>query len=163
MDSRGFTLIELMMVVLVIGIVLTAGLPALGTYRDGMVLIQARTQVLQDLRLARQVAVTRHCPVIVSFGNGTGTTDIGNYTIHYDTDGDGAVTAGERRFNRTMPSRTRVSSAAVTPTDSVVFDMSGVLKIPTSGAAPGGTLTLANSRGRTETIMISATGVVYRP
>jgi prepilin-type N-terminal cleavage/methylation domain-containing protein len=159
MDSRGFTLIELMMVVVVVGIVLTAGIPAFGTFRDGLVLVQARSQVTQDLRMARQVAVTRHCPVIITFGNGTGTTDIRNYSVHYDLNGDGVVAAGERYFTRTMPSRTRLSSVSLSPTDKLTFDMSGVLA-PGTG---GGQVVLATPRGRVDTLLVSATGVVYRP
>ena len=159
MDSRGFSLIELMMVVVVIGIVLTAGLPAFGTFRDRMVLVQARNQVTQDLRIARQVAVTRHCPVIVTFGDGSTTTNVGSYTVHYDTNGDGASTTDERRINRTMPRSTRLSSVTLTPTDKLTFDMSGVLA-PGTG---GGQLVFATSRGRVDTLLVSATGVVYRP
>ena len=159
MDSRGFSLIEVMMVVVVVGIVLTAGIPAFGTFRDGMVLVQARGQVSQDLRMARQVAVTRHCPVIVTFGDGSTTTNVGNYTIHYDTNGDGVVAAGERAFNRTMPGGTRLSSVTLSPTDQLTFDMSGVLA-PGTG---GGQLVFASRRGRVDTLLVSATGVVYRP
>jgi prepilin-type N-terminal cleavage/methylation domain-containing protein len=159
MDSRGFSLIELMIVVVVVGLVLLAGLPAFGTFRDGMVLVQARDQVTQDLRMARQSAVTRHCPVIVTFGDGSTTTNVANYTVHYDTNGDGAVATGERRFNRAMPNRTRLSSVTLSPTDKLTFDMSGVLA-PGTG---GGQLVFANSRGRVDTLLVSATGVVYRP
>ena len=159
MDSRGFSLIELMMVVVVIGLVLTAGIPAFGTFRDGMVLVQARNQVTQDLRMARQVAVTRHCPVVVTFGDGSTTTNVGNYSVLYDTNGDGAVATGERYFNRTMPNRTLLSSVSLTPTNKLTFDMSGVLA-PGTG---GGRLVFANSRGRVDTLLVSATGVVYRP
>jgi prepilin-type N-terminal cleavage/methylation domain-containing protein len=159
MDSRGFSLIELMMVVVVIGLVLTAGIPAFGTFRDKMVLVQACSQVTQDLRMARQVAVTRHCPVVVTFGDGSTTTNVGNYTVLYDTNGDGAAATGERYFNRTMPNRTRLSNVSLTPTNKLTFDMSGVLA-PGTG---GGQLVFANARGRVDTLLVSATGVVYRP
>jgi prepilin-type N-terminal cleavage/methylation domain-containing protein len=159
MDSRGFSLIELMMVVVVIGIVLMAAMPAFGTFRDGLLIVQARNQVTQDLRLARQAAVTRHCPVIVTFGDGTTTTDVGNYTVHYDTDGDGAPSTGERRINRPMPRSTRLSSVTLSPTDKVTFDMSGVLALGTGG----GRIVVASSRGRVDTLMVSTAGVVYRP
>ena len=159
MDSRGFSLIELMMVVVVIGIILSAGVPAFATFRDGMMLAQARSQVLQDLRMARQVAVTRHCPVIVTFGDGAATTNIGNYSVLYDTDGNGSASTGERYFNRTMPSRTRLSKVTLAPTDKLSFDMSGVLA-PGTG---GGQLILATTRGRVDTLQVSATGVVYEP
>lgn len=159
MHARGFSLIELMMVVVVIGIVLAAGVPAFSRFRDGMTVAQARSQVTQDLRMARQVAVTRHCSVVITFGNGVGTTDVRNYSVLYDTNGDGAVTAGERYFNRTMPSRTRLSSIGLAPTDKVTFDMSGVLA-PGTG---GGQLVLCTPRGRVDTLLVSATGLVYRP
>jgi prepilin-type N-terminal cleavage/methylation domain-containing protein len=159
MDSRGFTLIELMIVVVVIGLVLLAGLPAFGTFRDAMTVTQASNQVTQDLRMARQVAVTRHCPVVITFGNGTATENIGNYSVLYDTNGDGTVSNGERFFNRTMPSRTRLSNVSLSPTDKVSFDMSGVLS-PGTG---GGQLVLRTSRGRLDTLLVSATGLVYRP
>ena len=159
MDSRGFSLIELMMVVVVIGLVLSAGMPAFGTFRDGLMIVQARNQVIQDLRIARQVAVTRHCPVIVTFGDGSTTTDVGNYTVLYDTDGNGALSTGERTFNRTMPRSTRLSSVSLTPADKVTFDMSGVLALGTGG----GRVIVATSRGRVDTLMVSAAGVVYRP
>ena len=159
MDSRGFTLIELMMVVVVVGIVLTAGIPALGRFRDGMTLVQARSQVIQDLRVARQVAVTRHCTVVVTFGNGSGTSDVRNYSVLYDTDGNGTVSTGEGYYNHTMPSRTRLSSVTLSPTDKLSFDMSGVLT-PGTG---GGRLVVATPRGQIDTLLVSATGVVYEP
>ena len=159
MDSRGFSLIELMMVMVLIGIVLTAGLPAFGTFRDGMTVVQARSQVTQDLRLARQVAVTRHCPVVITFGNGTTTTNVGNYTVLYDTNGDGAASTGERIFNRTVPGRALLKSVTLTPTDKLIFDMSGVL----SPGTAGGNLILTTRRGRVDTLLVSATGLVYRP
>jgi prepilin-type N-terminal cleavage/methylation domain-containing protein len=159
MDSRGFSLIELMMVVLVVGIVLTAGMPAFGKFRDDLMIIQARTQVQQDLRMARQVAVTRHCPVVVTFGDGSATTNLVNYSVLYDVNGDGSASSGELYINRRMPARTRLSSVTLSPTDKLSFDMSGVLT-PGSG---GGQLVLATSRGRIDTLLVSATGVVYRP
>jgi len=159
MGARGFTLIELMMVVVVVGIVLTAGMPAFSKFRDDLMIVQARTQVQQDLRMARQVAVTRHCAVIVTFGDGSATTDIVNYSVLYDANGDGSVSSGERYFNRRMPNRTRLSSVTLSPTDKLSFDMSGVLLAGTSG----GQLVLATSRGRVDTVLVSATGVVYRP
>ncbi len=159
MDSRGFSLIELMIVVVVAGLVLTFGLPAFGTFRDGMTLVQARDQVTQDLRMARQTAVTRHCPVVVTFGDGATTTNVRDYSVLYDTNGDGAASTGERNVNRRMPSRTRMSQVSLMPTNKLTFDMSGVLKPGTAG----GELVFASPRGRVDTVLVSATGVVYRP
>jgi prepilin-type N-terminal cleavage/methylation domain-containing protein len=159
MQSRGFTLIELMMVVVVAGFVLAMAIPAFGSFRDTMLLGQARSQVQQDLRMARQVAVTRHCPVLVSFGNGSTTTDVTNYTIHFDTNGDRTVQSGERRFYRTMPSKSKLSRVTLSPVDTVEFDMSGVLWPGTTG----GTIVLRTPRGKTDTLLVSAAGIIYRP
>ena len=159
MNQRGFSLIELMMVVIVVGIVLVAGLPAYGTFRDGMVIIQARNQLTQDLRLSRQAAVTRHCPVVITFGDGAGTENVGNYSVLYDTNGDSSPSTGERYFNRTMPSRTKVSKVSLSPTDKVIFDPSGVLS-PGTG---GGSLILCSPKGRADTLLVSVAGLVYRP
>jgi prepilin-type N-terminal cleavage/methylation domain-containing protein len=159
MDSRGFTLIELMMVVIVIGLVLTAGLPTFSRFRDGMVLVQARTQLMTDLRTARQVAVTRHCPVFVAFGNGSSTTDVTSYTIHYDTNGDGLVSSGEPRFLRTMPNGCKVNQVLVSPTDTVGFDMSGLLR----PSYAGGRLVLRTTKGRSDSLYVSVAGMTYRP
>ena len=147
------------MVVVVVGIVLSAGMPAFSKFRDDLLIVQARSQVQQDLRIARQVAVTRHCPVIVTFGDGSATTDIVNYTVLYDANGDGSASSGESYINHRMPNRSRLSKVTLTPTDKLSFDMSGVLLPGTSG----GQLVLATSRGRVDTLLVSATGVVYRP
>jgi len=58
-QPRGFTLIETMIVVVIVGIVLAIGLPAFSGYRNDMKLRQARAMLDEDLRMARQIAVTR--------------------------------------------------------------------------------------------------------
>ena len=159
MGSRGFSLVELMIVMLVVGIVLAAGLPAYSRFRDDMLVGEARAQLLQDLRVARQTAVTWHCPVIIAFGNGSTTTNVSGYTVHMDTNANGSFDSGERRFSRTMPSRTLLATVALQPTDSLVFDLSGVLRLGTAG----GSMILVTPRGQRDTLFVSAAGVTYAP
>jgi prepilin-type N-terminal cleavage/methylation domain-containing protein len=157
--SRGFTLIETMIVVVVIGLVLATGLPAFGSYRSSIELKEARQQLLEDLREARQAAVTRRSPVVVRFGTPPDSTNITSYTIHVDVNANGVVDAGDRFTRRTMPGGTKISAALLSPTDSVVYDISGILQ-PGTG---GGTLIFSNTRNRRDTLAVSTAGIVYRP
>jgi prepilin-type N-terminal cleavage/methylation domain-containing protein len=159
MRDRGFSLIELMIVVVIMGIALGVSMPAFLRFADTLSIRQVRAQVVQDLRLARQTAITRHSPVIVAFGDGISTTNVGDYTIHVDTNGDCAVQSGERRYYRALPRRTLIGTVALDPRDSVVFDPSGVLRLNTTG----GQLAFVSQRGRRDTLLVSAAGVVYRP
>jgi prepilin-type N-terminal cleavage/methylation domain-containing protein len=156
---RGFSLVELLIVVTVIGLALAVATPNFVRFGDTLALQQARAQLVEDLRMARQLAITRHSPVIVAFGNGTTTTNVTAYSTLVDANGDGAAQAGERRFARTLPRRTRLATVTFDRVDSLLFDPSGVLLPGTSG----GQLALASSAGPRDTLLVSAAGVVYRP
>jgi type IV fimbrial biogenesis protein FimT len=157
--ARGFTLIETMVVLTVAGIVIAIAVPAFSGYRESLALRQARSQLEADLRQARQLAITRRVPVVVRFGTPPATTDILQYTLHLDSDNDRVVDAGESVRRAHMPSGTRLASVSLAPTDTVAFDISGILW-PGHG---GGRLVFANRRGRADTLMVSAAGIVYRP
>ena len=158
--SEGFTLIELAIALVVAGIVLATGLPAFTRYRDSLLLRQAETQLLQDVRRARQLAVTRRAPVVMRFGAPPNYRNITQYSIHIDTNADNLVTSGESAFLRTLPSSTKLDSVClVSQIDSVTFDISGTLR----PGSQGGTFYLSNARGRRDTLALSAAGICYRP
>jgi prepilin-type N-terminal cleavage/methylation domain-containing protein len=157
---RGFSLIELMIVLVVAGIVLSFGMPAFSHYRNGMMLREVNAQLLQDVRRARQLAVTRRAPVIMSFGTPPTTTDITSYTIHVDTNGDNTVQSDEIVTYRTLPPGTRLTNVNMTTqVDTLTFDISGTLKL----GIGGGTLIFANALGQRDTLAVSASGICYRP
>jgi prepilin-type N-terminal cleavage/methylation domain-containing protein len=158
-SSRGFTLIELMVVFVVIGIVAVIGVPAFGSYRVSYMKRQAREQITQDIRGARQSAVTRHAQVVMAFGNGVTTTNLTSYTIHVDTNGDGVYQSTERKLQRTMPKDTRLAQVSLSPTDTIKFDISGILKPGTNGGA----IVIGNTRNQYDTLSVTPAGMVYRP
>jgi len=158
--SRGFSLIELMIVLVVAGIVLSVGMPAFGRFRSSMTLKQANAQLLQDIRRARQLAVTRRAPVVMKFGSPPTTTNITSYEIHVDTNADNLVQSSEIRTFRSLPRGTRLNSVSmVSQVDSLTFDISGTLKLGTQG----GTLVFSNQLGKRDTLVVSAAGICYRP
>ena len=157
--TRGFSLIELLFALVIAGIILAVAMPGFGRFRASMALKQANSQLLQDVRRARQLAVTRRAPVVVRFGAPPVTSGITSYTIHVDTNADGVVQASEMITPRTLPTGTRLSSVVLTPVDSLRFEPSGLLLPGTMG----GRLTFANRLNRLDTLMVSTAGVCYRP
>lgn len=159
MSSRGFTLIETMIVVVVAGLVLAMGVPAFAKYRSTLALRQARNQLTQDLRYARQMAVTRRAAVFIRFGNGTSTTDITTYLIHCDTDADRIVDTNEIRSTKKMPKGSWIRRSMLSPVDTLAFDISGILWPGTTG----GSLVITNDRSVADTLLVSAAGIIYHP
>ena len=160
--TRGYSLIELMWVLVVAGIVLAIATPGFGKYRATMSLKQANAQVLQDVRRARQLAITRHAPVVVRFGAPPSVSNITSYTIHVDTNGDNLVQSGERVTLRNMPAGVRLSAVSLIPLDSLRFDSGGLLLLTAAGT-PGGSIVLSNRLNRRDTLLVSAVGVCYQP
>jgi prepilin-type N-terminal cleavage/methylation domain-containing protein len=160
--TRGYSLIELMCVLVVAGIVLALTMPAFGNYRNSMSLKQANAQVLQDVRRARQLAITRHAPVVMRFGAPPTVANITSYTIHVDTNGDNLVQSGEAITWKNLPTGTRLSAVSLAPVDSLRFDSAGQLLLTAAGT-PGGRLVLSNRLNRRDTLLVSAVGVCFQP
>jgi prepilin-type N-terminal cleavage/methylation domain-containing protein len=158
-ESRGFTLLELMWALVIVGIVMALAMPGYGRFQNTMSLKQANEQVLQDVRRARQLAITRHAPVVMRFGTPPTISNITSYTIHVDTNGDNVRQASEMMTVRNLPTGTRLSAVVLTPVDSIVFDTAGLLRSGTTG----GRITVANRLNRRDTLMVSAAGVCYQP
>jgi len=149
-----------MIVLVVAGIVFGMGLPAFSSYRSSLALKQAGTNLLEDLRQARQYAVSRRSPVYVIFGNPPVTTNITSYQIYVDRNSNGTLDGNERLYKRTLPRSTQLLSVALAPQpDTLIFDISGIL-MPGSN---GGTLVYANQRGQRDSLQVSAAGIAYRP
>ena len=146
------------MVVMISGIILLAVLPAMARFRTSLRREQAAQQLMRDIRTARQRAVTGRSPVIVAFGNGSTTTNLTTYTIHTDTNGDRVWQSGEMKVSRTLPTGTKLEKVSLAPTDSLTFDISGILW-PGTG---GGYVAILSGTNIRDTLDVSATGMAYK-
>jgi len=95
----GFTLVELMVVVAIIGIMLGIGAPALLGSLPGLRASGAARQVLSELRYARTRAVETGRDVVVKFNvDQTGAARTGYFVLAFDDNSDGDFTAATDTF-----------------------------------------------------------------
>jgi prepilin-type N-terminal cleavage/methylation domain-containing protein len=158
MQQRGFSIVELMVALVVAGLVLTIGVPAFSTFSRSLGERRAREELRQHLRGARQAAVTRHCPVVMVFGDGVATTGITTYSVHVDTNGDHVRQSTEPVATYGVPRNCQIEACGFSPTDSLVFDLSGALWPGTAGG-----LFIVSGASNSDTLAVSATGMVYDP
>jgi type IV fimbrial biogenesis protein FimT len=71
---RGFTLIELMMVIAVVAILVTLAAPSFYDFIAVQRLKSITAQVVTDLQFARTEAASRNLPVLVRFSSNSGTS-----------------------------------------------------------------------------------------
>jgi prepilin-type N-terminal cleavage/methylation domain-containing protein len=156
--QRGFTLVEMMITATVIALILAFTLPNFAGYLKDVNNRQVRSNLVQDLRMARQLAVTEHRPVIVAFGTSGGNTNVTTYSVHMDTNSNRVKDAGESWYQHNLPSGTKFSKVSLTPNDSLIFDISGVLWPGTSGGS-----IIVFERSRPDTLYVSAAGIIFQP
>ena len=156
--QRGFSLMELMVVLILIAIVMRFVVPTFAHYRLTLVQSATKAQIIEDLRAARQRAITHHMPVIIAFGNGVSTNNVTSYKIHADTNADKLVTAGELIYSKSLPRDSKLSRVLLTPTDTLIFDTSGTLKTPGTGGK-----IMIQTGSRKDTLAVSIAGIIYKP
>jgi prepilin-type N-terminal cleavage/methylation domain-containing protein len=157
--ETGFSLVELLTVVALASILIAIGLPSYGRYRKTLLQWQVREQLIQDLRGARQTAITKHTPVAVVFGNGATNTNLTTYSVHTDLNADGIAQAGEPRTLKKLPKGGLLTAVQLTPNDSLTFETSGLLR---SGSG-GGRLIFSTKAGVRDTLLVSVAGLAYHP
>ena len=151
---RGFTLVELMVLIVIAGLILGVGLPAFLDLRDSYDERQAPNQVRDDLETARQTAIDRRAPVIVAFDRAPSAT----YTIQTDANDNGRLDAGEPHRICTLPGGTMFTRVSLAPADTVWFEPDGALKPGTRG----GVVVIRGDRF-TDTLLVSTVGSVVLP
>ncbi|MBU2262082.1 MAG: GspH/FimT family pseudopilin [Proteobacteria bacterium] len=144
--GNGFTLLELMIVIAVMGIMTTIAIPSYQTFMAQRRLNGAARQVMSDLMAARMKAVSLNQKVKVSFGSNHA------YQIWNDADGNGTVAdnEGDNIKKDIHPDYYDVTFNPIPGTNPV---------FQPRGTASNMTIILANSTG-TKTITISTAGRV---
>ena len=127
--KRGFTLVELMIVIAVIAIISAIAAPNFTTYMAQRRLNGAARMVMSDLMAARQKAVTQNNQFRVIFSGN-------QYTILDDDDNDGTVDGGET---------TEVRNVQTDYHDVTISSVSANPIFYPRGTASGCTVTLASS------------------
>ncbi len=140
--KRGFTLIEMMVVVAILGIMAAIAIPNFRQYIMQSRLNGAARQVMSDFMSARMTAVSQNRKVKIFFFSNH------QYKICDDADNNGTVSDGEGTV-QTRDVQNDYPGVTFTSTADPIFNL--------NGTANGTTITLTNPSG-TRTVSLATTG-----
>lgn len=148
--EAGFSIIELMVVVVIMTIVLAASIPALRQHTETINLTKGTRGMGSSLKLARARAVSTNNSVVVVFD-----TDNSTYLLFEDADDDGTQDAGETSSGPfEVPNRIAI--------ESVSFARNTVTFTPNGAASETGSVVLVNTKNLAQRLdLTAATGLVY--
>ena len=172
-NIRGFTLIEMMMVILVIAVISVLAVPSMKDYIDVSRLKAATEAIAGDLQLARSESVKRNIPIYVNFKADNTTTWC--YGIDENTGCDCDLTAPDNAnacalsINGNNILYATTTKPSVTPNMSSDYQGVELAQVsfngntytsfsPTRGTASSGTLKLTAANGRILKVIISPIG-----
>jgi type II secretion system protein H len=153
----GFTIIELLTVVAMIGLMAAMGVPAIKSFSRSTDVKATATQIAADAWFARQRAIATSNPHSIRFdpeGNRYRVfRDDGNGTASDAANGE--IDTGEQvLIDRHIDSRFNISYVNLDPTDAAIFMPKGTLKPGTGGGQL--TITAENS---SRTVFIRPSGM----
>jgi prepilin-type N-terminal cleavage/methylation domain-containing protein len=143
---RGFTLVEAMVGIVIMGILIVAAVPNLVSYRESTRMASACDQVAEACQMARSRARSENHSIIVECR-----TD--EMAVIEDVNDNGIADGGEAVQTYALPSGITLSSTTFT-NDQLVFNGRGQ-------AVTGGSVTVAGCHSSTSSVRVSAgTGFV---
>jgi type II secretion system protein H len=146
MLRKGFTLIELMIVIAIIGILSAVALFGWRGYQDNVNLRTAARDVVTDISACKQRAVSEGVQYCMQFTDGSP-----NYSIN--TSSCGAPTQTQAKNLTSFGSGLTISNTN--------FNSDQVSFLPRGTLTSTGTIVLTNSKNSTATITINITGRAY--
>jgi type IV fimbrial biogenesis protein FimT len=163
--QRGFTLIELMTVLVVAAVLLGVAVPSLSSFIISSRLRSATSEIASSLALARSEAIKRSQQIVVGgLGSTAGEEFTNGWQMWVDADRDGTFNAGDTKL-RVGPALPTGYTVTTTPASATVtFKRNGFLavaapvtfKVCAASSTTGYTVTLEPS-GLTDTSNIAAT------
>lgn len=143
--AAGYTLIELMVVIIIIGVVSAIALPNFQAMTNGNRLTSGANEVVATLQIARLEAIRRNTRVVVcSSTDGTscsGANNWGRMIAFVDTDRDGVVDVGEEVVrDTTVPEPAVVNASGAVTSHRISFRPDGVARAGTTTTILNGLL-----------------------
>jgi type IV fimbrial biogenesis protein FimT len=140
-EQRGFSLLEMMIVVVIIGVLAAIGMPAYSTWKQQQAVSNAASSLLAHLKQARSLAVAENRSVSITFSSTA-------YTFDADTAISPAPPCGPCR-NEAIDYSQFSTKLSISPTTTRTFK--------SRGTANSGTMTLSAS-GNSEAITVNIIG-----
>ncbi|WP_051305294.1 GspH/FimT family pseudopilin [Desulfogranum mediterraneum] len=170
-DQRGFTLIEVVVVLAIIGVMAAVAIPAFMSWLPDIRLRSATRDLFLDMQLAKQEAIKRNERVVIQINDvvcGGLPNSVpepgGGYTIFID-DGSGANTGNNTQDgdeptwrSAAMPKNVALCVTKNDGTDGVTFTGEWTGFNPTGLPISIGTVTLCNDQGRESDVVLSFVG-----
>jgi len=162
MKEKGFTLIELMVVIVIMGIMAAMAVPNLRSGIPRMRLDNARRGLISDLRSLRQRTMTEYR----WFGIDLPTADGTSYSIFIDKNRDGKYVASDDSMLATIDiEKSVVIQGANCQPQAFVFSGDGRVRKYTSGIGIQSTdahISLKNSKGDSLAIDMFSSGIILQ-
>ena len=139
--SRGFTLIELMITLVILAIVITIGVPSFNDFIASQRVRTTASDLMADMAFARAEAIKESRRVVMERLSGATSTWKDGWNICVDLDGNNACSAGEVRKSATpLSGRTKMCATTAELNDSIIFRPDGRIVRTTAVAATDGIL-----------------------
>jgi prepilin-type N-terminal cleavage/methylation domain-containing protein len=156
--QKGFTLLETLAVVSVMGILVAVGIPIATSFNRSASIRATAKQLAEDLWYARQKAISTSVPYSIEFDADENTYLVFRDDGNGDPDdrGNGQHDSGEEVVRtRELGRGFALSDIDLDPDDCVIFVPKGMLKNGTSG----GSVAISTEDGRTKTVVVTASGL----
>lgn len=164
-SAAGFTIIELLVVVLLMALLLTLGAPSFADFVRGMRLNSSTSDLHSDLLLARSESIRRNSRVLLCARSSAtssicattvaAATWMNGWLVCYDLDADGICDAS----SSTDPNPVRVRSGP-TPPLSMTGPVAAVIFFPVGNASGAATFTVTAGGSASRSISLAPSGSV---